>query len=537
MTTDQSCYSILPRAPLPKGGVEEVGNKAWNLMRMAAAGLSIPAAFVLPTAWCRRYRAGQLTQAELAETLADGIATLETATGLRFGSSQRPLLVSVRSGAAVSMPGMMETVLDVGLNWAVVDGLIRLTGNPRLAWDSFRRLVQGYSEVVLEQPTAPFHELVTRALSQADVETERELDFLTSRQLTRDMLQRSHDLSAAHFPEDPREQLGQAVKAVFRSWDAPKAAAYRKLNHIDDSAGTGVIVQRMVFGNAGGSSGSGVGFTRNPATGEREMYLDFQFNGQGEDVVDGRHVAQDPDRLRRILPDIWKQLESSGHALETLFRDAQDFEFTLELGALYILQARTAKRTPWAALRIATDLVEEGLISPAEALSRLAGIDIGSVGRTRFANPPGQPLARAQVASLGVASGVIAFDTEGAKRLAAAQTPAILVRQDTVTSDIEGMAAATGILTASGGRTSHAAVVARQLGKVCLVGCADLSIDAGGRLCRIGTQALHDGDSLSLDANDGCIYAGRLETITERPERELAAIRTWGPPVAASWRP
>lgn len=524
---DPSFYPVLPRAALPKGGAEEVGNKAWNLMRMAVAGVSVPAAFVLPTSWCRRYRAAQMDNSALKEALASGIAMLETATGLRFGASRRPLLVSVRSGAAVSMPGMMETVLDVGLNTVTVDGLIGLTGNPRLAWDSYRRLVQGYAEVVLEQPAAPLDALVTQAVSQAEVESERELDFLALRQLTRDMLQRLRELSATRFPEDPNEQLEQAVTAVFRSWDAPKAAAYRKLNHIDDNAGTAVTVQRMVFGNAGGASGSGIGFTRNPATGERELYLDFQFNAQGEDVVGGRHLAHDNERLRQMLPAVWKQLESTGHSLETLFRDVQDFEFTLESGTLYILQTRNAKRTPWAALRVATELVEEGLISPAEALSRLDAIDLASVVRTRLATPPGPPLARAQVASIGVASGPIAFDAAAAKRFAAAGTAAILVRPDAVTSDIEGMAAAAGILTASGGRTSHAAVVARQLGKVCLVGCSDLTIDLDRRLCKIGQPTMHEGEFLSLDANDGGIYAGRLEIITERPERELAVIRGW----------
>lgn len=528
-----SFYPILPGATLPKGGAEEVGNKAWNLMRMAAARISVPSAFVLPTSWCRRYRAGRVNDEELTQVLASGIATLETATGLTFGSSQKPLLVSVRSGAAASMPGMMETILDAGLNPETVDGMIRLTGNPRLAWDSYRRLIQGYGEVVLGLPAEAFDELLTHALSEAEVETENELDFRTLRQLSHEMLKRIGELSEKRFPEDPREQLAEAVTAVFRSWDAPKAAAYRRLNHLDDNAGTAVTVQRMVFGNAGGASGSGIGFTRNPATGDRELYLDFQFNGQGEDVVSGRHRVHDHERLRRMLPAVWKQLESTARALEALFGDAQDFEFTLESGTLYILQTRNAKRTPWAALRIATELVEEGLIAPAEALSRLAGIDIESVTRTRFANPPDHALARAQVASIGVATGAIALDAENAKRLAAAGTPAILVRRDIVTSDIEGMAAAVGILTATGGRTSHAAVVARQLGKVCLVGCSDLVIDLGRRLCRIGQQTLHEGEFLSLDANDGGIYAGRLEIITERPEQELAAIRAWQPAVHA----
>lgn len=522
-----SYYSILPDARRPECGPEQVGNKAWGLMQMAAAGITVPPAFVLPTWWCREYRSGKLDETALREALASGIATLESATGLRFGCPRRPLLVSVRSGAAASMPGMMETVLDVGLNDETVEGLVGMTGNPRLAWDSYRRLVQSYSEVVFEQPPTAWNDLIAQAQLHAEVESERELDFAALRQITREMLALSRDLTGRPFPRDPREQLHQAAIAVFRSWDAPKAAAYRKLNGIDDSAGTAATIQRMVFGNAGGASGSGTGFTRNPATGERELYIDFLFHAQGEDVVSGRHTARDHERLRRMLPAVWKQLVSTGQTLEKLFRDAQDFEFTLESGALYILQARDAKRTPWAALRIAADLVAEHLISPPEALARLAGIDIGSVTRTRLASPPGQPLARAQIASMGVASGAIALDTESAKRIAAEGTPVMLVRPDAATADIEGMAAAAGILTAMGGRTSHAAVVARQLGKVCLVGCRDLTIDFDRRACRIGARSLAEGDVLSLDANEGAIYSGRLETVIERPEREIAAIRSW----------
>ena len=520
-------YMIAAGAALPPGGAQEVGNKAWNLMRIASGGLHVPAAVVLPTLWCREYRAGRLPETRLKELLASPVAELEAATGLRFGCSREPLLVSVRSGGAVSMPGMLETILDIGLNFITVDGLIRRTGNPRLAWDSYRRLVQSYAEVVREQPRDAFDEFVARVLSRAEVETERDLDFRSLRELTHGMIAEVRDGNTKAFPQDVHEQLAGAVAAVFRSWDAPKAAAYRKLNGIDDGTGTAVTIQRMAFGNAGGASGSGIGFTRNPATGERELYIDFLFNAQGEDVVDGRHFARDNDRLRRILPAVWTELEKTSRVLEHLFRDAQDFEFTVESGALYLLQTRNAKRTPWAALRIATDLVAEHLISPAEAMTRLDRIDLVSVKRTRLRRPPGAPLDRAEVASMGVTSGAIALDAAAAKRFAGAGTPAVLVRPDTVTSDIEGMAAAVGVLTAAGGRTSHAAVVARQLDKVCLVGCRSLQIDLRQRLCRIGGRTLHEGEFLSLDADEGAIYAGQLETVTERPERELAAIRAW----------
>jgi pyruvate,orthophosphate dikinase len=503
-----------------------VGNKAWNLMRMMAAGLPVPVAFVLPAAWCRQVQAAAHNQ-DLVETLSSGIASLETATGLGFGSPRRPLLVSVRSGAAVSMPGMLETVLNIGINAETVEGLIGNTGNPRLAWDCYRRLVQGYAEVVQGLPRGPFDELVPQALSRNGVEMQRDLDYSMLRQLTRDMLDRFHEMAGIPFPVDPHEQLRRASAAVFQSWDAPKAVTYRAANGIEHDSGTAVTVQRMVFGNAGGASGAGVAFTRNPAIGAPELYLDFEFNAQGEDIVAGRLAASGDERLRRMLHSVWAQLEGVGHALEALFLDAQDFEFTIQSGTLYLLQARSAKRTPWAALRIAVDQVDEGLISPSEALSRLAHVDLGSVVRTRLADSALEPLARAQVASMGVASGAIALDSEAANRMANAGTPVILVRRETETADISGMMSATGILTATGGRTSHAAVVARQLGKVCLVGCPDLEIDLGRRSCRFGKKTMNEGDFLSIDGNDGGIYLGKLEVVSERPERELTRIAAW----------
>ncbi len=523
-------YLILPQAALAKGGVEEVGNKAWNLMRLAQAGLPVPPAFVLPTGW--RLRKGTERETALRQALADGIARLETATGLKFGSSRRPLLVSVRSGAAASMPGMMETVLDVGLNAQSVEALIRMTGNPRLAWDSYRRLVQGHAEVVAQLPTAPFDALVAAALQRDEVESERELDHRSLCALTLAMLDCYRALKGSDFPADPQEQLASAAAAVFRSWDAPKAISYRRLNGISEEGGTAVTVQTMVFGNAGGASGSGVGFTRNPATGANEFYYDFQFNGQGEDVVAGRQRLGDHDRLRLALPAVYARLIEICRELEALFGDAQDFEFTIQSGTLFLLQTRRAKRTDWAALTIAADMVAEGLLTPAEALERLRGIDLEAVVRTSFAEAPAQPLATALAAGVGVAVGAIALDAEAAKRLAAA-APTILVRRDTATTDIEGMALAAGILTASGGRTSHAAVVARQLGKVCLVACPTLEIDLEKRQCRIGGTLFDEGDFLSLDGNSGGVYAGRLAPLTERPERALKAIAEWRRAAAA----
>jgi pyruvate,orthophosphate dikinase len=519
-------FTILGHAALPKGGAEEVGNKAWNLMRMTAAGLPVPPAFVLPIAWCERIRAGADGK-DLETALSSGIAALETATGLRFGSPRRPLFVSVRSGAAVSMPGMMETVLNVGLNSESLQGLIGLTGNPRLAWDCYRRLVQSYAEVVQSLPRTPFDEITAQAQSRAGVDLAGELDYRAARQLARDSLRVFQELAGVPFPDDPREQLMRATAAVFRSWDGPKAVAYRRANGIENGNGTAATIQQMVFGNAGGASGTGVAFTRNPATGAPELYLDFEFNAQGEDVVAGRQLAHGEERLRRTLPAVWTQLQQTGRTLEALFRDAQDFEFTLQAGTLYMLQTRAAKRTPWAALCIAVDQVDEALISPEEALARLSHIPLESVVRTRFAATKTEPLTRAQVASIGVAAGVIALDSESANRMTQAGTPVILVRREVATSDISGMMSATGILTGAGGRTSHGAVVARQLSKVCLVGCRDLEIDFNKRSCRIGKETIREGEFLSLDGNDGAVYAGKLEAVTERPERELTRIAAW----------
>jgi pyruvate,orthophosphate dikinase len=522
-----TCLFILPGEPLPPGGAVTVGGKALNLMHMANAGLRIPAGFVLPTDWYRALRDGTADAASLRQALAGGIARLEAATGLGFGSARRPLVVSVRSGAAVSMPGMLETVLDVGLTPRTVDGLIRLTGNPRLAWDSYRRLVQGYAEVVAGLPTAPFDALLRETLAAEQEEGPQQLDHRALRDLTLAMLARYRHLTKSEFPADPLDQLTESAAAVFRSWDAPKAATYRRLNGLDDAAGTAVTVQTMVFGNAGGPSGAGVGFTRDPASGESKLYLDFCFNGQGEDVVAGRQSLADTDRLSRELPEVHARLQADRGVLEALFNDAQDFEFTVQNGELFLLQTRAGKRTPWASLRIAVDMVAEGLISPREALARLEEVDLDAVVRTRFAEPLPAPLAHATVAGIGVACGPIALDAAAVARFAAAGTPAILIRPETVTEDIASLAQAGGILTAAGSRTAHAAVVARQLGKVCLVGCRELSLDLPRRRCKIGKRTLAEGDLISLDGNLGAIYPGILPIVTLRPDRELAIVAGW----------
>jgi len=520
---DPLVWFILPGEPLPAGGAQTVGNKAWNLMLLAQAGLPVPPGFVLPTTWCRASR----DPAMLRQALATGIARLEATTGLRFGAPRRPLLVSVRSGAAVSMPGMLETVLDIGLNAASVEGLVRMTGNPRLAWDCDRRLVQGYAEVVANLPPDPFDALLSAAVAAEQAASDRDLDYRALRRLATAMRARFAALAGVPFPADPLDQLAAAAEAVFRSWDAPKAVAWRRLNALDDTAGTAVTVQAMVFGNAGGTSGAGVGFTRDPATGARALYFDFCHNGQGEDVVAGRRTLTDREHLRDLMPETFRALQDVAARLEALFCDAQDFEFTVQDGQLYLLQTRRAQRTPLAALRMAVDMVAEGLISPDDALRRLDGIDLASLGHTRFAAPLPAPLAQAVVAGAGVASGPLALDPAAVEGSAARGTPAILVRPETVTADTAGLANAAGLLTAAGSRTAHAAVVARQLGKVCLVGCPDLEIDAARHTCRIGATDFAEGDPISLDGNTGAVYAGALPVVTERPEQELTAVAEW----------
>jgi pyruvate,orthophosphate dikinase len=508
---------------------EVVGNKAFNLMRMDRAGLPVPPAFVIGTAACREYqRAGGHLPAGFGDLLGANIRQLERATGRSFGGRRRPLLVSVRSGAPVSMPGMLDSVLNVGLNDVSVMGLVRASGNPRLAWDSYRRLVESYASVVHGCPLALFDAQVQRHLDPVLFPSPRELDAVTLRLLAQDALQLVRAMPAASFPQDPMAQLMACVAAVFRSWDGARARTYRRMHGIDDALGTAVTVQAMVLGNAGGTSGSGVGFTRDPASGRNELYLDFLFNAQGEDVVSGRRTVSDGGRLQSLLPQLHARLQRVKSLLEGEFGDLQDFEFTVQDGELFLLQTRDGKRTPWAALHVAVDMVDEGLIDVATALARLDALDLPAIERVYLdAADTAQAIAIATPASLGVASGVLALDSDSARRLSDGDRPVILVREEIATDDIAGMAIARGILTGRGGRTSHAAVVARQLDKVCLVGCAALRIDAQARRCRIGDTVLREGEWLSLDGNEGRVFAGRLEPIRERPESLLRRIEAW----------
>jgi len=503
---------------------QTMGFKAWNLLRMAQLHLPVPPAFVLGTAFCDNTQAR--TQAALPGTWQPGLDALQARLGQALGAPRKPLLLSVRSGAPVSMTGMMETLLNIGLCDATVPGLLRQSGNPRLVWDAYRRLVATYGEVVAGLDPQLFEREADALAAGRD---ERDLDFAELRTLTRRYLTVYAQSAGQPFPQDPRRQLSEAISAVLDSWQSAKACEYRRVNQLPDTMGTAVTVQAMVFGNTGGRSGAGVGFTRDPASGEPHLWVDFLFNAQGEDVVSGRRSAHGHDELAQVMPLAWQALQDAACQLEHAFADMQDFEFTVQDGQLFMLQTRNGKRTPQAAARIALDMLDEGLIDADTARQRTAHLDAQALARHKVVSPDGQPLkplAQAATACTGVAIGEIAFDAERAKARQAAGANVILVRRDAETSDLAALEAAQGLLTQRGARTSHAAVVARQLGKVCLVGCAELQLDEPHRSLRLGELILNEGDTLTLDGNEGRIYQGAVRTVVDEPVDLLARLAT-----------
>jgi len=491
--------------------LEAIGSKAYHLWRMAQMGLPVPAALVLGTHYTRE------PAASLQPLLGSGLPALEAACGLQLGDARAPLLVSVRSGAPVSMPGMMETLLNVGLCDATLPGLLRQSGNPRMVWDAYRRLIASYASVVAGLPAHLFEAELQRAGAGGD---ERTLDYQALRTLCSRYLELYQSQAGQAFPQDPHEQLAAAVQAVYGSWFAPKAKSYRKLHAIDEQLGTAVIVQRMVFGNSGYHSGAGVGFTRDPSTGEPQLWIDFLANAQGEDVVSGQRNAHGHASLEHSLPLAWAALQQAVRTLERELGDMQDFEFTVQDGHLHLLQTRSGKRSPRAAARIALDLHDEGLIGRQTALERTAGLKPKDLALQQLAPAAGGsgagPVALAQAPSAcsGIASGEIALEPEYALERARSGVPVILVRQDAQTEDIEALSQVQGLLTQRGARTAHAAVVARQLGKVCLVGCSALQIDAPGQSITLAGVELRQGQSITLDGNHGQIYAGALQSVT-----------------------
>ncbi len=513
-----------PSGQLPD--LSEVGLKGQNLMRMARIGMPVPQGFVISARACEAcISTGTLSEA-LVRAIRNGLESLENSTSLGFGG-RRPLLVSVRSSAAISMPGMMDTVLDVGLCDSTASEMVRMTGNPNLVWDSYRRLIQSYAEVIRAYGGHKFDDIARQYLDQRHVERRADLDALSLRSLVADYLKAFKEETGGPFPQEPMDQLLESVRAVFKSWESPRAVEYRRLQDIQGAGGTAVIVQRMVYGNMGPTSGSGVAFTRDPATGEKQFYLDFLFNSQGEEVVSGTRSMQGTERLSLVQPRVYSELKGVGSALEAEFKDMQDIEFTVQEGKLFVLQCRDGKRTSWAAVKIAVDLVSEGVIDKETALSRLRGLDLDAIQRTVVVRTEGaSPAARGVPAGHGVAVGRLAVDYDGAKRISEAGDPVILVRKTIVTSDVSAMAMSSGVLTALGGRTSHAALLARHMDKVCVVGCGSLSIATGKRAVSIASKVVPEGEYVSIDGNTGDVYIGSVETSTERPP-EVEVAKSW----------
>lgn len=505
---------------------EEIGAKAANLARVAMLGLPVPPAFVLPVQLGTEIIQGdRQAEAELTDSLAKGIQWLESATGKRFGDRRRPLLVSVRSGAARSMPGMLDTVLNVGCTVAATHGLIRMTGNPRFAWDCRRRFLESYVDTVLGLGAAPFTAQLNTLVAEEPVDSDRDLDGEALERLAA-----AYEALIADFntevSDEAIDQLTASARAVYRSWTGGRARTYRRLQGLDHLPGTAVMVQAMVFGNRGLTSGAGVAFSRNPSTGATQSVIDMLFDAQGEDVVSGRRTPETESSIAHLLPALANELNCALLRLEREFRDVQDVEFTIEDDRLWILQTRSAKRTPRAALRFAVDLVREGVISQEEGKQRLSGLDLGAVAIARFVEVGG-PVARGIGAAAGVAVGRAAFDSEAAERRAASGDRVILVRPDISTADIAGLAVCEGIMTASGGRTAHAALVARQMGKACVVGCDGLTVDLRKRRAQLAEATIEEGGWLSIDGDSGNVFFGQREIVTERPEAELAEIAQW----------
>ena len=532
-TLDRAGIIRLGEVSSPLPGAEDVGAKAANLARMAALGLPVPPAFVVPVQLCAAIVASD-AQAKryLLDGLTAGITYLEKATGKRFGDRRRPLLVSVRSGAARSMPGMLDTVLNVGCTCAATHGLIRMTGNPRFAWDCRRRFLEAYAQTVLGLEASSLTERLEIVNREEGVASDRDLDCEALERLAssyESLIEDARTGFEAGLEDDSMGQLAAAAQAVCRSWMSDRARTYRALEKLDHLAGTAVIVQAMVFGNRGQSCGTGVAFSRNPSTGAPQPVIDVLFDAQGEDVVSGRRTPGTETSIMRAMPSVATELQNVLIELEREFEDVQDVEFTIEEGKLWLLQTRTAKRTPRAALRIAVDFVREGRVSEQKALLRLAGLDLSALAVTRFA-AAGDPIVRGIAASGGVAVGHAAFDSTAAERLAARGDPVILVRPDTSTADIAGFRAASGIVTATGGITAHASLVARHMGKPCVVGCGGLSVEQSERRGRFGDQTVEEGDWLSVDGDGGGVFLGQREIITERLAAELDEVERWRAP-------
>lgn len=508
-----------------------LGGKGANLAEMTNLGLPIPQGFTVTTEACTDYyNNGRAISEDIRQQIFTALADLEKKQGKKFGDTENPLLVSVRSGARASMPGMMDTILNLGLNDVAVEGFAKKTGNPRFAYDSYRRFIQMFSDVVMEVPKSLFERVLDEIKAAKQVKFDMELTAEDLQEVIARFKAIYKDKMGEDFPQDPKVQLMEAVKAVFRSWDNERAIVYRRMNDIPGDWGTAVNVQAMVFGNMGETSGTGVAFTRNPSTGAKGIYGEYLINAQGEDVVAGIRTPQPITKLEQDLPECYKQFMEIAMKLEAHYRDMQDMEFTIENGKLFFLQTRNGKRTAQAALQIACDLVDEGMITPQEAVTRIEAKSLDQLLHPTFdpeALKAGEVIGQALPASPGAAAGKVYFTAEEAKQAHEQGERVVLVRLETSPEDIEGMHASEGILTVRGGMTSHAAVVARGMGTCCVSGCGDIAINEDDKVFELGGHTFHEGDYISLDGSTGKIYKGDIKTMEASVSGNFGRIMDW----------
>ncbi len=510
---------------------ELLGGKGANLAEMTNIGMPVPQGFTITTEACTQYyEDGRQINDEIMAQIVEYIGKIEEINGKKFGDAENPLLVSVRSGARASMPGMMDTILNLGLNEQVVDVIAKKSNNPRWAWDCYRRFIQMYSDVVMEVGKKYFEQLIDQMKERKGVKQDIELDADDLKELAGQFKAEYKAKIGSDFPADPKEQLMGAIKAVFRSWDNPRANVYRRDNDIPYSWGTAVNVQPMVFGNMGDNCGTGVAFTRNPATGEKGLFGEFLTNAQGEDVVAGVRTPMPISEMSEKFPEAFKQFTDVCAKLEDHYRDMQDMEFTVENEKLFMLQTRNGKRTPAAALKIACDLVDEGMIDEKKAVAMIEPRSLDALLHPQFdpaALKSAAPIGKALPASPGAAAGKIVFSAEDAEEWAARGEKVVLVRLETSPEDIVGMKAAQGILTVRGGMTSHAAVVARGMGRCCVSGCSEIAMDEANKQFTLAGKTYHEGDAISLDGSTGNIYDGLMPTVAASIGGEFGRVMAW----------
>ena len=508
-----------------------LGGKGANLAEMTNIGLPVPQGFTITTEACTQYyEDGREINGEIRAQIDEYIGKMEEITGKKFGDKKNPLLVSVRSGARASMPGMMDTILNLGLNEEVVNAIAEMSGNPRWAWDCYRRFIQMYSDVVMEVGKKYFEELIDEMKEKRGVKQDVELTTEDLKELAAQFKAEYKEKIGEDFPDDPKEQLMGAIKAVFRSWDNPRANVYRRDNDIPYSWGTAVNVQSMAFGNMGDDCGTGVAFTRDPATGEKGLFGEFLTNAQGEDVVAGVRTPMKIAEMEQKFPEAFKQFTEVCQTLEKHYRDMQDMEFTVEHGKLYMLQTRNGKRTAQAALKIACDLVDEGMRTEEEAVAMIDPRNLDTLLHPQFdaaALKAATPVGKGLGASPGAACGKIVFSAEDAENWAGRGEKVVLVRLETSPEDITGMKVSQGILTVRGGMTSHAAVVARGMGTCCVSGCGDIVMDEANKTFTLGGKEFHEGDYLSIDGTTGNIYDGQIKTVDAKIAGEFGRVMAW----------